>query len=561
MDPLVGKLVDERYQILEAMAAGSMGAVYRAERVPVGKQVAIKFLHASFANEPEFQIRFERETQVMSKLAHPNCVSIVDFGVWEDAPYLVMELVSGTTLRALLDDDRLPIPRALGLMRQIAAGLAYAHAQEIVHRDIKPANIMISDEIGTGERVRILDFGLARLRTGGGRDATQHNVVVGTPNYMAPEQTIGGGLIDARTDIYAAGVVLFEMLTGDRPFAAEETLQLLAMHRAAKIPRLAERAPGVEFPDGVQELVDKAMAKRPAERFQTAIELASAIDAILDARPAELRVSGSRPVQKKPPAAAIAPTELDVTTESPAPAHMRSWRLPAAIGAAMLVGIIGVTAYLVTRPGATAPADALAVVAAVPVDAPAKPDALVDAVTVDAADEIEMDPTTAEDLDPHKTDETATDEAANAPSTQEEIELAAPAPPEKATTYAEAVQLIRDGQRDLALTSLRALMKQQPKRGDIPFLIGNLYADQLWWSAALDFYKAAITRNGGYQGNPTIIKNVIRMLASPKTQRKAAQFLRVTVGHPAVPYIHSAAKSDPNPIIRKQAQVLGRSVR
>src|ERR1700712_107775 len=178
-DERIGSLVDERYKVLEPMASGSMGAVYKAERVPVGKLVAVKFLNKSFANEPEFLIRFERETLVMSKLAHPNCVSVVDFGVWEDSPYLVMELVVGTTLRHLMDDGPLPPLRALALMRQIASGLAYAHAQDIVHRDVKPANIMISDEIGTGEHIRILDFGLARLRTGGGRDATQANVVVG----------------------------------------------------------------------------------------------------------------------------------------------------------------------------------------------------------------------------------------------------------------------------------------------------------------------------------------------------------------------------------------------
>ncbi|HEX8110679.1 MAG TPA: serine/threonine-protein kinase, partial [Kofleriaceae bacterium] len=185
-DPRIGSVVDGRYKIIEAMAAGSMGVVYKAERVPVGKLVAIKFLHAPFANDSEFLARFERETRVMSKLNHPNCISVVDFGVWDGAPYLVMEYVSGTTLRALIDNGPMPPRRALALIRQIAAGLAHAHAQGVVHRDVKPANIMVSEEIGTGDHVRILDFGLARLRGAVGRDATQSNVVVGTPNYMAP---------------------------------------------------------------------------------------------------------------------------------------------------------------------------------------------------------------------------------------------------------------------------------------------------------------------------------------------------------------------------------------
>src|SRR3954451_7182098 len=280
-DPRNGTVVDGRYKITEVMASGSMGVVYKAERVPVGKLVAIKFLHAPFANDSEFLARFERETRVMSKLAHPNCVSVVDFGVWDGSPYLVMEYVSGTTLRALIDHGALPPKRALALVRQITAGMAHAHAQGIVHRDVKPANIMISEEIGTGDHVRILDFGLARLRGAVGRDATQSNIVVGTPNYMAPEQTVGGGLIDARTDIYAVGVVLFEMLCGDRPFQAEDTLALLGMHRAAPIPKLVDRmASDVQLPRGLQDIVDKAMAKSPSDRYQSAIELAEAIDQV-----------------------------------------------------------------------------------------------------------------------------------------------------------------------------------------------------------------------------------------------------------------------------------------
>src|SRR5688572_29479746 len=278
---MLGRVVDNRYKILEAMASGSMGAVFKAERIPVGKLVAIKFLHSGFANDSEFLSRFERETRVMSKLNHPNCVSVVDFGVWDEAPYLVMEFVGGKTLRQLLDEGPLQPMRALGLARQIAAGLAHAHAQEIVHRDVKPANIMISEEIGAGEHVRILDFGLARLRGAVGRDATQSNVVVGTPNYMAPEQTIGGGIIDARTDVYAVGVVLFEMVSGERPFQAEDTLALLGMHRAAPIPKLVDRIKfKVELPEGLQDVIETAMAKSPDDRYQSAIELAEAIDRI-----------------------------------------------------------------------------------------------------------------------------------------------------------------------------------------------------------------------------------------------------------------------------------------
>src|SRR5215207_10365361 len=156
-DVRIGTILDGRYRILQRLAEGSMGVVYRGERVPVGKPVAVKFLHAAFAADPEFLQRFERETRVMSKLTHPHCVSVVDFGV-SGAPYMVMDFVTGVTLRELLDDGPLPWLEAVTLMRQLLAGLAHAHAQGIVHRDVKPANVMVSEEIGTGRHVRILDF-------------------------------------------------------------------------------------------------------------------------------------------------------------------------------------------------------------------------------------------------------------------------------------------------------------------------------------------------------------------------------------------------------------------
>src|SRR3954451_23202814 len=159
-DERIGSVVDERYKIVDTMASGSMGAVYKAERIPVGKIVAIKFLHASYKNDSEFQARFERETRVMSKLAHPNCVSVLDFGVWRNAPYLVMEFVDGVTLRARMDKGALRPAQAPAVARQIASGLAHAHEQGVVHRDVKPANMMITDDIGAGERIRLLDFGL-----------------------------------------------------------------------------------------------------------------------------------------------------------------------------------------------------------------------------------------------------------------------------------------------------------------------------------------------------------------------------------------------------------------
>jgi hypothetical protein len=170
-----------------------------------------------------------------------------------------------------------------------------------------------------------------------------------------------------------------------------------------------------------------------------------------------------------------------------------------------------------------------------------------------------MDPETAEDLDPKK-EETAADEAPNAPASKDEAEKQAPpTPPQLATNVHDAVLLITAGERELALASLHQLERENSKSAYIPFLQGNLYFDKLWWAVAQEHYQLAIKKNARYKSNPTIIKNLIRMLASPKTQRSAGQFLR-TIGHPAAPFLR-AAKSDGNPIIRKQAGILARSIR
>jgi eukaryotic-like serine/threonine-protein kinase len=295
IDPRVGSVLQERYRILERLAVGSMGIVYRAERLLLGRPLAVKFLHASYAADPTFIQRFERETRVMGRLAHPHCVSVIDFGV-DGGPYVVMEFVDGGTLRALLESGRVPVGRAVQITRQILAGLAHAHSLGIIHRDIKPANIILMDATGTGDHVRILDFGLATLREAHSADISHSAIVIGTPNYMSPEQSVGGKA-DVRSDVYSTGVVLFELLTGRKPFTSDDTFELLSMHRTAPIPRLADVAPDTDFPPGLQDVIERALAKQQEDRFQTAMEFALALDEALDhpAAPARVRHS-TRPV-------------------------------------------------------------------------------------------------------------------------------------------------------------------------------------------------------------------------------------------------------------------------
>jgi predicted Zn-dependent protease len=172
-----------------------------------------------------------------------------------------------------------------------------------------------------------------------------------------------------------------------------------------------------------------------------------------------------------------------------------------------------------------------------------------------------MDPGVATNPDPNADKQTAEDEAEDAPETTEDAEKRAPAAPVLATTVAAAVQQIKDGKRDLALSSLNALWKKSPKSSYIPFLLGNLYFDKLWWAVAMDHYKAAISKNGGYRSNAVLNRNVIKMLGSPRTVKKATGFIRTTIGKPAIPYLKQAAKSEPNDRVRKTAASLAKTVR
>jgi serine/threonine protein kinase len=254
-DPRVGSVLQGRYRLDAELASGAMGVVYRGERLQLGRPVAVKFLHPWIATQKAFLARFETEARAMSRLQHPNCVSVIDFGV-EGTPYLVMDFITGKTLRAALAGGRLEPARALRLARQLLAGLGYAHAQGIIHRDLKPENLILGDEPGLADHLRILDFGLAKLRDG---PAMTAGLAVGTPSYMSPEQTGADGAIDARTDLYAVGVVLFEMLAGRKPFQSENVGELLLMHREQPPPLLRAAAPAAGLSAELEAVVGKAL--------------------------------------------------------------------------------------------------------------------------------------------------------------------------------------------------------------------------------------------------------------------------------------------------------------
>ena len=239
---LSGCVLDGRYQIVERMAEGAMGVVYRGVRTKLGRQVAIKVMHSALPGAMAARERFEREAKLMALLEHPHCVSVIDFGLHEEKPYVVMELVRGRSLHELMvEQGKFEVPRAADIVRQVLSGLAHAHEQGIIHRDVKPANIMITPKAPLGVHARLLDFGLARLCSS--NTSLTDGLAVGTPSYMAPEQC-RGETVDERADLYACGIVLFELVAGKKPFVADDPIAIIRQQIDRPAPRLSAVAPG-----------------------------------------------------------------------------------------------------------------------------------------------------------------------------------------------------------------------------------------------------------------------------------------------------------------------------
>jgi eukaryotic-like serine/threonine-protein kinase len=269
-DPMLGRSIDGRYRIDSLIGAGGMGTVYRATRVLIGDEVAIKILHQdpSDANSSE---RFRREAQAAARLKHPNAVSIYDFGISMDGlQYLVMELVEGESLRETLSHGPLDFATAAEVISQVSAALDEAHRRHIIHRDIKPDNILLHSSAG-GLRVKVLDFGIAKLRDETANHLTQTGSVMGTPHYMSPEQCLGEEL-DHRADIYSVGIVLYEMLCGRVPFNSPVSTAVVVQHVSQPPPSLRSINPAV--PEAAEEVVLHAIQKNRNARPLTAGALA-----------------------------------------------------------------------------------------------------------------------------------------------------------------------------------------------------------------------------------------------------------------------------------------------
>jgi len=293
-DPRIGTIIAGRYRVEARLGEGGMGAVYRVEHTHMRKRLAIKVLHGQLTHQPEVVARFEREAMAAANIDHPNVAAATDFGRLDDgAFYLVLEYVEGTDLRTLLESQRWINPaRACHIALQILGALRRAHELGIVHRDLKPENIQLVEREGDPEFVKVLDFGIARVPVGtlGSEDSrsgyenqrplTRAGMVYGTPEYMSPEQALGED-VDGRADLYAVGVLLFEMLSGARPFDNKDKIKLLGMHVSEPVPSVTARSPKNSYiPPELEAVVTKLLAKSPSDRYEDAGSAAEAIMAL-----------------------------------------------------------------------------------------------------------------------------------------------------------------------------------------------------------------------------------------------------------------------------------------
>lgn len=298
-----GHVVAKRYRIERVIGDGASGIVYVAKRIAeengAAGKVALKVIHRHLVRDRQISRRFIREASILRKLRCDNLVPLLDFGETDDGVlYMALELVEGRALDELMLEGPLSIERSVAIVQQVCSALESAHAAGIVHRDLKPGNVIIeAAEEGQTERARVLDFGMAKVLRGDGSDSltalTEQNMVFGTPEYMAPEQARGDE-VDARCDVYAAGVMLYELLTGSVPFESSTPIGMMTAHLMQEPPPPSNRAPARSISPALEAVVLHALAKRAADRYPGAAALSDALERALS-RPADVASTAPPP--------------------------------------------------------------------------------------------------------------------------------------------------------------------------------------------------------------------------------------------------------------------------
>lgn len=310
-DPLIGKQVDAgEFIVVDRIGSGGMGSVYKAEQPSMNRMVAIKVLHPRFVTRDDLVARFRREARAMSQLSHPNTARVYKYGALDDGSvYFVMDYLEGRNLAAeVRENGPMPAERAVLLMVQVCGALEEAHRAGIVHRDLKPENIFLTLQGGTTDFPKVLDFGLAKMSEkqmgNGSMMFTQQGMVFGTPEFMSPEQAQGEAL-DHRSDIYSLALILYELITGKLPFDAKTPLDIMKAHvREAPIP-LSQRISGKPFWPELERVMNKALAKQPEDRYETAAKFG---EALLGCLPKRDEAPAAKKGSRRPSAEPLPPT-------------------------------------------------------------------------------------------------------------------------------------------------------------------------------------------------------------------------------------------------------------
>jgi serine/threonine-protein kinase len=564
-----------QYRIEAQIGQGGIGAVYRARDSKLGREVALKLLRVDVV-APAQRPRFEREAKALATLSHPNVVTILDCGVSDDVPYLAMELLEGQTLADALGSQPFQAERIQRVMRELTAALAYVHERGLVHRDLKPGNVFLQRQPGGGERVKLLDFGLAKFLATE-MDAEAHTLtrtgeVFGTPAYMPPEQW-SGDRVDARADVYSAAVVCFEMLAGRRPFRGEGQ-DLLRAQLIETPPLLHDACADRVASPGLERILQRALAKLPRERLPSAVELASELDAL----PEPWFFEGKAATDERRAAAAATRGETHLATAAtlvqPAAAGaarassrprrpsfiMRLLRQAALLGAwtlsiasLVVIGVAGTMIYL--SRDASNPQAREALKQAMPQlrDAASNAKTAVSNAVSDAAKQM--------------AGALPAEETAVAPAAAPRVEREPARNPWRKPTPRALRKLrtkIDAGQRgtDRMLADLRRYNREQADDPRGHLLLARAFMNRNAWNEALTQYKLAYDRDESSRGDPRMLKDLVRAVTRESTSERASELIPAIYGPEALEEItlaRSQTRSDDERLRLERLERLARS--
>lgn len=560
-DPHIGRVLDGRYRIEDVLGSGGVGVVYLAEHIDLQRKVAIKILHEQLGELTELQMRFKREGQVLSALSHPNIVAINDFGIADKLPFLVMELLHGRTVADLIDDDGPPPPEiALHIARQMLRGLAYAHARGIIHRDLKASNVFLVALPESPYHVKLLDFGLAKIfSTEDGDDPleddtlTKAGTILGTPAYMSPEQA-SGSPVDERADVYSGAAVIFELLTGRYPFLGGTRAEMIRAHMVEPVPVIEEARPGLSVCPELQALVSKALDKDRQKRFTNAGAMLEALDALptpavqYDAQiarrmvfrdPSDEKVSNDDATLARAPS--TQPPTLDGAAGAPkAPGKAATWRSPRAIllvAALLVVGALA--AALVTFSGSGSNdrrrdvQDTGNGAGAVEKQAATRPP---------TGDDEASNPSAGQGGEPAGA-QTPTELPVGQLAPVDPFFEVLPEPMRRYHVKVRAGQVLERRDRRM----LMALQRASPSDPRPALILAHHFVDIGFFSDALARYEQAVEIDPACRGDGRMLRDLIRMAASPAVGDRAGGLIERTYARDALPEVEAAAARELDP--------------